>query len=678
MKTQILARMARLVVGVSAGALMTAAPAWAQASVTNETGEVDRSLAQPVSFPADAAAMTAQCDAGLARIAGQRTALENETGPASVEGAFRRYDNLMLAASSLSNDALLIGNAHVDGPVRQAGLACAQRVGDVTSSINLSRPIYDRLSAIDAGADPQAAFYLQRTLRAYRDAGVDRDEATRARILRLQEGITAAMLAFQTNINNARAEIAARPDELDGLPADYIANHPVGADGLIRISTDYPDLAPVMMYARNESVRRRLWEAFQNRAPENAEVLARMLSLRHELATLLGRRDFAELSTADKMIGSPENARAFLAELDRATREPAQRDYARMAARLGVDEVMGWNVSHVQQLLRKEDYDVDPQEVRRYFAYDAVRGGIFRLTEDLFGVQIRPWDTPVWARGVEAYEMVEGDRVIGRFYLDNHPREGKYDHAAVAPVRVGLEGRAPPVAVMIANFPAGDHSTGLMEHRDVETFLHEFGHLLHAMFSGQGRWALHSPFLGMELDFAEAPSQMLENWVWDYETLRRFAVDADGQPIPEDLVARMNRARGFAEAFGDRTQMGYAAISLDLHTGAPPADLGRAAREANNRYALALQPESIHPENNFGHLTDYSALYYTYLWSKTISTDLFTVFETNGLRDPETARRYRERVLAPGSSRPAAQLVEGFLGRAANLDAYRARLTRAP
>lgn len=676
MTIQILARVNRLALGVSASALVMAAPALAQTAPT--TRDVDQALAQPVSFPADASTMTAQCDAGLDRIAAQRAALEGETGPAAVETTFRRYDDLILTAFSLSNDAMLIGNAHRDGAVRQAGLICAQRVGDATSAINLSRPIYDRLSAIDAASDPQAAFYLQRTLRAYRDAGVDRDDATRAQILRLQEGITSATLAFQDNINKARTEVTVRPDELEGLPADYIANHPVGDDGLIRVSTDYPDLAPVMMYARDEAVRRRLSEAYQNRAPENAEVLARMLALRHELATLLGRRDFAELATADKMIGSPEKARAFLADLDQATLAPARRDYARMAARLNTDRLMGWNVQHVQQLLRKEDYAVDPQEVRRYFAYDNVRGGVFQLTEDLFGVKIRPWDTPVWADDVEAYEVVEGDQVIGRFYLDNHPREGKYSHAAVAPVRVGLEGRALPVAVLLANFPAGDHATGLMEHRDVETFLHEFGHLLHVMFSGKGRWALHSPFLGMELDFAEAPSQMLENWVWDYETLRRFAVDADGQPIPEDLVARMNRARGFAEAFGDRTQMGYAAISLDLHTGEPPADLGRAAREANNRYALALQPETVHPENSFGHLGDYSALYYTYLWSKTISTDLFTVFEAHGLRDPETARRYRDRVLAPGSSRPAARLVEDFLGRPVSLDAYRARLAREP
>lgn len=175
MKTQILARVGRLAVGVSAGALMLAAPALAQNAPT--PGDIDQALAQPVSFPSDASAMTAQCDAGLARIAAQRAELEGETGPAAVEGTFRRYDNLILTAFSLSNDAMLIGNAHVDGAVRQAGLICAQRVGDATSSINLSRPIYDRLSAVDAASDPQAAFYLQRTLRAYRDAGVDRDEA---------------------------------------------------------------------------------------------------------------------------------------------------------------------------------------------------------------------------------------------------------------------------------------------------------------------------------------------------------------------------------------------------------------------------------------------------------------------------------------------------------------------
>jgi len=182
---------------------------------------------------------------------------------------------------------------------------------------------------------------------------------------------------------------------------------------------------------------------------------------------------------------------------------------------------------------------------------------------------------------------------------------------------------------------------------------------------------------GLEWDFIEAPSQMLENWVWDYETLRRFAVNAQGQPIPEALVARMNRARGFAEAFGDRRQLGFSAVSLAYHLSPPgDGDLSQVYRTAYNSYSPVPMPEGLHPQASFGHLTGYSAIYYTYMWSKAISTDLFTGFERAGLRDPATARRYRALVLAPGSSKPAASLVSDFLGRPMSLDAYRARLTR--
>jgi thimet oligopeptidase len=299
-----------------------------------------------------------------------------------------------------------------------------------------------------------------------------------------------------------------------------------------------------------------------------------------------------------------------------------------------------------------------------------------QLTRDLFGVEIRRWDTPLWAPGVEAYEMFDGGRLIGRFYMDNHPRPGKYNHANVIPIRYGLTDRAVPVGILVCNFPDGDHSTGLMEHRDVETFLHEYGHLLHVIFSGRQRWG-QANMGNLEWDFIEAPSQMLENWVWDYETLRRFAVNAQGQPIPQALVQRMNRARGFAEAFGDKRQLGLSAASLAYHLRAPgDSDLTETYRTAYNAYSPVPMPGGLHPQDSFGHLTGYSAIYYTYMWSKAISTDLFTRFEHDGLRDPATARRYREMVLGRGSSRPAAALVSDFLGRPLSLDAYRSRLTR--
>jgi thimet oligopeptidase len=335
-----------------------------------------------------------------------------------------------------------------------------------------------------------------------------------------------------------------------------------------------------------------------------------------------------------------------------------------------------WSTGFLSQLIRKEQYDVDPQEVRQYFAYNNVRDGILQLTHDLFGVEIRRWETPLWAPGVEAYEMYDGGRLIGRFYMDNHPRPGKYNHANVIPIRYGLTDRAVPVGILVCNFPTGDHSTGLMEHRDVETFLHEYGHLLHVIFSGRQRWG-QANMSNLEWDFIEAPSQMLENWVWDYETLRHFAVNAQGQPIPQALVQRMNRARGFAEAFGDKRQLGLAAASLAYHMRAPgDSDLTETYRTAYNAYSPVPMPGGLHPQDSFGHLTGYSAIYYTYMWSKSISTDLFTGFERAGLRDQATARRYRELVLARGSSRPAAILVSDFLGRPLSLDAYRARLTR--
>ncbi|HEX8061748.1 MAG TPA: M3 family metallopeptidase, partial [Allosphingosinicella sp.] len=391
--------------------------------------------------------------------------------------------------------------------------------------------------------------------------------------------------------------------------------------------------------------------------------------------------NYATLITEDKMIGSPANASRFLDEIAAVVEAPARRDLGKMLARLkAIDpratSVPAWSTAYLSQLIRKEQYAVDPQEVRRYFAYDNVRDGILRLTRDLFGVQIRKWDTPLWAPGVEAYEMVEGGRVIGRFYMDNHPREGKYTHANVIPIRAGLTDRQLPVGILVCNFPAGDHKTGLMEHRDVETFLHEFGHLLHLMFAGRQRWAQQGPF-GLEWDFVEAPSQMLENWVWDYDTLKGFAVNAEGEPIPQALVERMNKARGFTEAFGDARQLGLSSASLAYHLSPPgDSDLSGIYRTAYDRYSPIPLSAGIHPEASFGHLTGYSAIYYTYMWSKTISTDLFTRFEREGLRNPATARRYRERVLAPGSSKPAATLVSDFLGRPLSLDAYKARLAK--
>jgi thimet oligopeptidase len=660
-----------------------ATPAAARVATDPVTRATDAFLATTHLNPASPAAFAAACDAYLARAASLREDLERESGPARVEGTFRKYDALGLVLGAASGDSDVVSQTSRDPATRDAARACSQKVRALATEISLSRPIYARLKAIAAAeAEPATRFLLNRAIANYDRAGVGSDDPTRARIKALQDRISENSIAFERNIADGRKEVMATPAELAGLPADYIAAHPPGPDGLVRISTDYPDLGPVMSYAADEALRRRLNQANLTRAfPANDALLRKIFNDRAELAALLKRPNYAALITEDKMIGSPARAAAFLDEIALVARAPAERDLARMLARLkaidpAATSVPQWSVAYLSQLIRKERYEVDPQEVRKYFAYDNVRDGIFRLAEDLFGVEIRKWDTPLWAPGVEAYEMLEAGKVIGRFYMDNHPREGKYSHANAIPIRTGLTGRALPVAALVCNFPAGDHRTGLMEHRDVETFLHEFGHLIHWLFAGRQDWAQQNPF-DLEWDFVEAPSSMLENWVWDYETLKRFAVDSGGRPIPEALVQRMNRARGFAEAFNDRRQLATAAVSLAYHLKPPgDADLTQIYRSAYERYSLTRLADGVHPQTSFNHLTGYSAIVYTYTWSKTISTDLFTRFEAQGLRDPATARRYREMVLAPGSSKPAATLVADFLGRPPSLDAYRARLTR--
>lgn len=640
----------------------------------------DDFVTSPRINPASAADVTATCDAYLARVGQLQTRLETETGPATI-ATLRAFDALYLVLDAGTQDALVVSSIGPDVARRSAATACLARTADATNAIGASPAIYRRLKAVPAAPlDDAARHILRRALAAYERNGAAADPARRARIAALQAKIAAEGIAFDTDINNGRKTFTATPDELAGLPADFIAARKPGPEGLVTLSTDYTDLGPVMNYATSPLLRERMIRASATRAwPANDARLARLFDARHALAQELGRPDYASVALEDKMLDTPARARGFIDEIATAAEPAARRDYARMLARLqaidpAATALSPINSAFIKQLILKEAYAVDPKEVRRYFAFDNVQKGIFQLTQDLFGVSVRPWETPVWDPSVRTFEMVDGGRVIGRFYLDMHPRPGKYTHAYAVPIRIGIAGRAIPVSMLMTNFPAGGHDTGLMEHREVETFLHEYGHLLHHMFAGTVGWQRAKTF-NVEWDFIEAPSQMLENWVWDYDTLKRFAVDADGKTIPKELVERMNRARYFAEAIGDRGGLGGANVSLSYHSGPAPADLTAAYAAAYNRYALVQMLPGTHPQASFGHLNGYSAYYYTYTWSKLIATDLFTRFTKNGLRDAATARRYRDLILVPGSSRPAASMLGDFLGRPVSVDAYRARLT---
>lgn len=647
---------------------------------------VDAFMGPVLANPADAAAITARCDQWLAEVARLQSALEGETGPATVARTLQRYDDIANILASAAGEFSLLREVMADEARRSAAAACEVRTAGANTRLSLSRKVYDRLKAIPAPADAATKLYLTRSLAAFERAGVALPEAERARAQALQDRIAEAGTRFDKAIADGRKTVLADPAELEGLPADFVAAHPPGPDGKVVISTDYPDLFPVMAYAKSEGLRRRLFEANVTRAwPANDANLRDLINLRDEFARLLGRKDHATLVLEDKMLDTPARVESLLAEMAVAAKPASDRDFARKLAvyRLdhpGAESFQPWDNAWLTNLVQKRDFAYDRQEARQYFAYGQVRDGVLALTGDLFGVTIRPWRTPVWDPAVEAYEMLDrsGPRkgqVIGRFYFDSHPRPGKYNHANMINLRQGRAGpggsRAIPVGALVQNFP-----NGLMEHGDVETFLHEFGHMLHHVFGGQSaRWAGQSG-VATEWDFVEAPSQMLEEWVYDYDTLARFARNARGETIPRGLVEKMNRARYFDQGMADMRQLALSNISLRYHQGPAPADLGARMRELDAVYNPLPAPVFSQFQDSFGHLNGYSAVYYTYRWSKVIADDLYTRFASEGLRNPATALDYRRKVLEPGGSKPAADLVADFLGRPISLDAYKAEMAK--
>lgn len=624
----------------------------------------------------EAASYISSCRQSYQRARDAFNALENAE-PSHSHDILTAINQLELLINEPLGRAGLFANVHPNESVRAAGDVCEQKFMALSSDINLSRPLYDLLMQVNlAELADMDRYYAQQTRQLFELAGVGLTEEQRIRVRELNAEIVKLGQAFLANMREDKRQVAMAPEDLAGLPADFIASHSADAQGKVVLSTDYPDYFPFLQYATSDSARRKMYVAFRQKGyPANKAVLQQLLAARHELANLLGYSNFADYITADKMIGSAAKAADFIDQITVIAKPSADRDYAALLQRLrqiepGATHVNDWQKTYLENLLRNEVYAVDPQEVRQYFSYAKVKAGIFALVEDLFGVQIVPWQADVWHSSVEAFEVREQGRLVGQFYLDMHPRAGKYQHAAQFGIRDGVKNIQTPVAALVCNFPGGDGGVDLLEHDQVETFLHEFGHLLHTLFGGDLPW-LRFAGTNTQRDFVEAPSQMLEEWVWDLETLQTFATNSAGEVVPPELVRKMNQARHFGQGIFVRHQMYYAALSLSYYNQDPAKiDLDRVMTDLQNRYSPFPYVENTYLYASFGHLDGYSAMYYTYMWSKVIAADMFREFKRSGLRNRELANRYRHTILAPGASRPAAELVREFLGRPFNFDAF--------
>ena len=630
---------------------------------------------------ADATSFDRAMTARLARARETLDRLTRVSGARTIDNTLRAYDDALLELDAAGSQAGLIQVVHPDAKVREGAEQISQQVSALSTELSLNRNVYDAIAALDvSGADAETKYYVQRTLRDFRLAGVDKDEATRKRIQQLRDELVLVGQDFDRNIRTDLRKITATSvADLAGLPPDFVARHTPESDGTITLTIDYPDSLPVFSYAKNEDLRKRMYMEYNNRAyPANLATLQHLIRKRAELAQLLAYPDYADYITADKMVGSEKSAAAFIDQIVSASGPRAETEYKVLLDRKRKDVpdasvVNAWESNYYQELVKKSEYNFDAQNVRPYFPYDRVKQGVLDVTATLFGVQFkRAKDAPVWDPSVECFDVFDGGKLAGRFYLDMHPRADKYTHAAQFAVRTGVTGRQIPEAALICNFPGGvAGDPGLMEHGDVRTFFHEFGHLLHSMFAGRHTW-VGIGGIRTEQDFVEAPSQMLEEWTWDATVLATFAKHYQtGATIPAELVRQMKRANDYGKGLQVRRQMVYAQVSLSCYSRDPATlDTDALAREVTQRYQPFPFVEGTHFQCAFGHLDGYSAVYYTYMWSLVIAKDMFSQFDRKNLLAPGVAKKYREMVLAPGGSAPAAKLVEGFLGRPFNNKAW--------
>ncbi|MCW3159111.1 M3 family metallopeptidase [Micropruina sonneratiae] len=583
------------------------------------------------------------------------------------------WNDAAIARRNAGAVAGLLSSVHPEAAVIEAAEALEVEADRYSTDLYLDTDVYAALNRVDRDSlDAGAGRVLDKALQSFRRSGVDRDEEVRNRVRELEERLTELVQAFSRNIRDGRRETRVPASALAGLPTDYVESHPADADGLVAVSTDYPDVLPFLTFSTDPDARRAVATTFFNLAwPVNDEVLAAMLAARHELATLLGYPGWPDYDAEVKMIGSGAAIADFIDTISAAAEASARRDLAVLAERAAADgetviDLSNWR--HYYELIKRERFGVDAHEVRRYFDFGKVHDGLLTITGRLFGLRFTPVEQGVartWHPDVTTFDVsyAADGAPVGRIHLDLHPRERKYNHAAQFELVAGIVERQLPEGVLVCNFPRG-----LMEHRDVVTLFHEFGHLIHHLLGGGQRWLRFSG-VATEWDFVEAPSQLLEEWAWDAEVLRLFATDAEGAPIPEALVQRMRAADEFGKGLLARTQMFYATLAHRFHA-ERPADPTAAMLDLYETYSMVKPLAGTHFYAGFGHLAGYTSAYYTYMWSLVIAKDLFSAFDPDNLLDPTMAGRYRDAVLVPGGSADAADLVEDFLGRPYRTEAF--------
>jgi len=588
--------------------------------------------------------------------------------------------------------------------LREAHGKVLGEVSDFESGLPLHEGLWHRLQAF--AATPEAAGltgarrrFLDETLAEFRQHGAELDSAAKQRLLAIDRELAEATKTYSEHTLDARNAwefVVDDPARLAGLPDSAQAaalesarrkGHGTDAKPAWRFTLQNPSVQAVMTYADDEALRRSVWEASTaiGRVPpwSNLPLVQRILELRREKARLLGYAHFADFTTSRRMARSAQRAIDFEAELRARVATAFARENEELQAFIAaathrpVGVLRPWEMAYWAEKQRRNLHDFDEEALRPYFPLESVIDGAYRIAERLFSIRITErTDLKGWHPDVKAYEVreAEGDRLRGVFYTDWHPRDTKSAGAWMNDLETGgprADGSFNPhLGLICGNLtpPAGGKPS-LLTHSEVETVFHELGHLLHHLLGEVEVKALNGVHVAW--DFVELPSQILENWCWERESVDLFARHhATGATIPNDLWERLQSARNFRAATATVRQLLFGMTDLLLHTEDPSivaGDVDAILRTRLGDYLPHTEPPLPTSIANFGHLFSdpmgYAGGYYSYKWAEVLDADAFSRFRTEGLLSAQVGGEFRHRVLARGNAAPPEQLFRDFMGR---------------
>lgn len=537
---------------------------------------------------------------------------------------------------------------------------------------------------------------VENELRDFRLGGAELPTEQKARFKAIQEELSKLSSKFEENVldnTNDYALFIEDASTLAGIPEDVLqaAKEAAEADKKVghKFTLHFPSYLPVLQYAQNRELRETLYRAYATKASEfgkkewdNTPIIAQILKLKQEVAHLLGFANYAELSIETKMAESAGHVTQFLQDLAKKAKPYAKKDMAELteyAAKLGIHDMQAWDVAYVSEKLREEKYAFSDLEVKQYFPENKVLAGLFKVVETIFGVHVSKSHASVWHETASFYDIKNHDgKLIGQFYLDlyarNNKRGGAWMDEAITRRKVASN-LTTPVAFLTCNFsaPVGD-KPALFTHDEVLTMFHEFGHGIHHMLTEVDDYSV-SGIKGVEWDAVELPSQLMENFCWEWRVLQNMTAHVEtSEPLPRALFEKMVAAKNFQAGMQTMRQIEFALFDIRLHSTFDPNGSKTALdliEEVRDEVAVLRPPKWNRFPNSFTHIFSggYAAGYYSYKWAEVLSADAYSLFEENDVLCAETGKRYWQEILAKGGSRTAMESFIAFRGREPSIDA---------